>query len=312
MKVIQINSYGATEVLEVNETSSRPAAGKGQILVEVYAASLNPFDAHLRAGYMKDIMPLSFPAILGGDFSGIVFEVGDAVTDFKTGDRVYGLASLQKGGSGSFAEFVTTGVESAAAMPAHLDFTEAASLPLTGVSALQALEDHIKLRSGQRILIHGGAGGIGSIAIQLAKSKGAFVATTVRAEDENFVRKLGADQVIDYRNKAFEDVLTDFDAVLDNAGGDATDKSFRVVKKGGVLVSMRGAPNPELAKKYGINAVGQYTNVDTPHLRRLADLVQAGKVKTLIDRTFSLSEIRNAFEYFEKNRHKGKVVLRVK
>jgi alcohol dehydrogenase len=258
------------------------------------------------------MVPLSFPATLGGDFSGVVAEVGEAVFDFTVGDPVYGQAILLNGGSGSLAQFVAANTANTARKPQNVNYVEAAALPLAGVSALQALEEHIKLEPGQRILIHGGAGGIGTIAVQLAKSMGGYVATTVRADDKDYVKELGADQMIDYKNEAFEEILKEFDAVLDTVGGETTNKSFQVLKKGGILVSMRGQPNPELAEKYGVTAIGQMTNTNTQHLNHLAELIEGGKIKVPLDTVFPLEQAREAFNHLEQGHPRGKVVLKIK
>lgn len=192
MKAVQINNYGNKEVLEVNENASQPLLKEGQVLVEVKAASINPFDIKLRAGYMKDAIPLQFPFTMGGDYSGVVKEV-NGVSNLQIGDEVYGQAIALGTGSGSFAELAAANGANTAKKPHSIDFEQAAALPLVGSSAIQALEEHIQLESGQKILIHGGAGGIGHIAIQLAKALGAYVATTVSTDDKAFVQELGAD-----------------------------------------------------------------------------------------------------------------------
>ena len=311
MKAVQINTYGGNEVLEINGNASKPTLAQGQVLVEVHAASLNPVDGAIRAGYLKEMVPLSFPATLGGDFSGVVTEGGEAVSDFKVGDPVYGQAILLNGGSGSLAQFVAANTANTARKPQNVNYVEAAALPLAGVSALQALEEHIKLEAGQKILIHGGAGGIGTIAIQLAKSLGGYVATTVRADDRDYVKELGADQVIDYQNEAFEEMLREFDAVLDTVGGEITNKSFQVLKKGSILVSMLGQPNPERAEKYGVTAIGQSTNTNTQHLNRLAELIDGGKIKVQLDKVFPLEQAREAFKHLEEGHPRGKVVVKI-
>jgi len=312
MKAVQINTYGGNEVLEINENAAKPSITTGQVLVEVHAASLNPVDGAIRAGYLKEMVPLSFPATLGGDFSGVVTELGEAVSDFKVDDPVYGQAILLNGGSGSLAQFVAANTVNTARKPQNVNYVEAAALPLAGVSALQALEEHIKLEPGQKILIHGGAGGIGTIAIQLAKSLGGYVATTVRADHKNYVKELGADQVIDYQNEAFEEMLKEFDAVLDTVGGETTNKSFKVLKKGGILVSMLGQPDPELAEKYGVTAIGQSTNTNTQHLNRLAELIDGGKIKVQVDKVFPLEQAREAFKHLEEGHPRGKVAMKIK
>lgn len=311
MKAVQINSYGGPEVLEVNEVSE-PKVSKDQVLVEVYAASINPIDWKVCAGYLQKMMPLQFPVILGGDFSGTVIEVGEGVSDLKTGDDVYGQAGFLNGGSGSFAQFALAPVNKIARKPEKLDHIHASALPLVGSSALQALEDHIKLKHGEKILIHGGAGGIGHISIQLAKNLGAYVATTASEKDKEFVKSLGADLIIDFKNEKFEDKIKDYDAVFDTVGGETSDRSFLVLKKGGVIVSMVGQPNPELAKKYDVTAIGQGTKGTPNHFNKLSELVDAGKIKVNVDKIFPLDQVREAFRYIEEGHPQGKVVLKIK
>lgn len=312
MKAAQINSYGEADVIQINEDTPKPTLKSGQILIENYAASINAIDWKLRAGFLQKMMPATFPFTLGGDFAGKITEVGENVSDFKLGDEVYGQAIFLNGGSGSMAEYVVANSTNTALKPQSISFEEAGALPLVGVSAIQALEDHIKLQKGQKILIHGGAGGIGHIAIQLAKFLGAYVATTVSTDDAEFVKGLGADEIIDYKTQKFEKLIKDYDAVFDNVGGETGDKSFQVLKKGGVIVSMLGQPSPELAEKYGVTAIGQGTQTDTAHLKRLADLVDSGKVKVHVDKVFPLEQAQVAFNYQEKTHPRGKVVLKIK
>lgn len=309
MKALQMKQYGGTDVLELNQNVAKPVAGKGQVLIEVHAASINPIDWKIRAGYLKEHLPLTMPATLGGDVAGVV--AGESVSGLNVGDRVYGYASLVSGGSGSFAEFVAAAIPTVAPAPQKVNFIQTAALPLVGASAVQAIEQHIKLQRGQRILIHGGAGGIGSVAIQVAKTIGAYVATTAMADDKAFVQELGADQVIDYKKEAFEEKLTNFDAVLDTVGGDTTDKSFKVLKKGGTLVSMLGQPNPTLTKQYGVTAIGQMTHVTTEVLKRLAQLVDSGAIKIHVDQVFTLDQAKQGFQLLEEGHARGKVVLEV-
>ena len=310
MKAVQISSYGGNEVLEINENASKPIPARNQLLIKVEAASLNPVDKAIRAGYLKEIVPLPLPTTLGGDFSGIIKEVGEGVSEFKIGDHVYGQGNTLSGGSGSFAEFLIANDINTAHKPRNINFIEAAALPIAGVSALQALEENINIKPGQKILIHGGAGGIGSIAIQIAKFHGAFVAATVSKDDIDFAKKIGADQVIDYRNESFEEILREFDATLDTVGGDITKKSFKVLRKGGVLVSMLGQPDKELVNKYGIKAIGQNTNTNKQNLDRLTKLIDSGNIKVIIDKVFPIIQIRDAFLYLEQGHPKGKVVLK--
>jgi len=312
MKALQIKQYGGKDVLELNPNATKPIAGKGQVLVEAHAASINPIDWKVRAGYMKEMVPFTMPATLGGDVAGVVAAIGESVSGLNVGDRVYGYPSLLSGGSGSFAEFVVAPASAVASAPQKVNSVEAAALPLVGASAVQALEQHIKLGQGQKILIHGGAGGIGSIAIQVAKSIGAYVAATAGADDSAYVQSLGADQVIDYKKDPFEQRLKDFDAVFDTVGGDTTNKSFKVLKKGGTLVSMIGRPDAALAEQQGVTAIGQFTKVTTDGLRRLAQLVDGGKVKIRVAQVFPIEKAQEAFQLVEEGRPRGKVVFELR
>lgn len=312
MRAVQINKYGGTEVLEINENAPEPSAKNEQVVVDVFAASMNPFDWKVRAGYMKEMMPLTFPATLGGDFAGVVTEIGEGVSDYKRGDEVFGSALVFNGGSGSFAQKASANTKNIAHKPTSVNFQQAAALPLVGASAVQALEEHIKLRNGQKILIHGGAGGIGHIAIQIGKAIGAYVATTVSTNDMDFVRKLGADKTIDYKTQKFEDMRKDFDAVFDTVGGETLEKSFPILKKGGMLVSMVGQPNEALATKYGVTGIGQGTQTNAAHLTRVKELVDNGKITVNIDKVFPLEQVKDAFIYQENVHPRGKIVLKLK
>ncbi len=311
MKAAQFTNYGGPEVIEINEVP-KPPISKNQVLIEVHAATINPFDYKLRRGYMKDMMPLKLPLTLGGNLSGVVVELGEGVTDFKIGDGVFGQSYAFGGGSGAIAEYAVAGEENIAIKPKSVNHIEAGSLPLVGVSAIQAIEQHIGLQSGQKILIHGGAGGIGSLAIQLAKHKGAYVVTTARSEDVDYVKSLGADEVIDYQKQKFEEKLSGFDAAYDTVGGDTTDRSFKVLKKGGVLVSMLGEPSKNLAKEYGVTVIGQNTQTNSKNLSRLAELVDQGVIKPQVDKVFPFDQTREAFEYIETGHSRGKVVIEIK
>lgn len=312
MRAVQINNYGGTEVLEVVENVVRPLPGPGQVLVEVYSAGLNPVDWKIRAGFLKQMAPLKFPVTLGGDFAGVILAVGEGVGNHRPGEEVYGQAPVLNGGSGSFAEYVVANVANLARKPVNVDFAQAGALPLAGVSALQALEDHLKLKNGEKILIQGGAGGIGHLAVQLAKGLGAYVATTVGADDVEFVKSLGADQVINYQSQSFEEILTNFDAVFDTVGGQVLEKSAPVLKRGGRLVSMLGKPSAEAIEKFGIEAIGQGTKTDSSQLERLAKWVEAGQVKVHVAKVFPLVQVREAFDLLEKGQARGKVVLKIK
>ena len=310
MFAFQFASYDPNEVLTINNDVKEPAPSPNQVLVEVNAAGLNPVDKAIMAGYLKEMVHL--PATLGGDFSGVITQVGDSVSEFKKGDNVYGQAIVLNGGSGTLAQFVAANAGNTALMPKRLNFVEAASLPLAGASALQAIEEHIKLKSGQKILIHGGSGGIGSIAVQIAAGMGAYVAATSSEKDKEYVHHLGADEVIDYQNETFEDMLKNYDAVFVTVSGDIVNRSLAVLKKGGILVSMLTPPDPELVKKYQVTAIQQMTNTNTSKLNRLAQLVNDGKLKPQIAKVFPLDQIPDAFKYLGEGHPRGKVVVKIK
>ena len=313
MKSAQINKYGSSEVIEINQSTPEPTLSPGKVLVTIKAAGVNPVDWKIREGYMQQMISLQFPSTLGIDFSGVIKQVGEGVSssDFKNGDDVYGQAGVISGGSGAFAEIALANTESIAYKPKSSSYPEAAGLPSVGVSASQALKENIKLSSGQKILIHGGAGGIGSIAIQLAKYLGAYVATTTSANDKQFVQELGADVVIDYRTQTFEDLLQDYDAVFDTVGGDTYRRSFKVLQKGGVIVSMLEQPDSELMNQYGVNAIFQFTQADRERLTKVAQWVDENNIRVHIEKKFSLDEAGVALDYQRNVHPRGKVVLNI-
>ena len=310
MKAAQINSYGDPSVIEINEVNS-PIIKPGQVLVEVHAASLNPFDSKLREGYMKDMIPLQFPFTLGGDIAGVVVEVGEDATGVSIGDIVYGQAAGVAGNSGAFAEAVAVSAKSIAKSPEGLDFAQSAALPLVGSSAVQALYEHIQLKKEQKIFIHGGAGGIGSIAIQIAKHIGAYVATTATGDDIEAVKQLGADEIIDYKTDDFSEMLSGYDAVFDTVGGDDFNKSLAILKQGGIAVSMAGQADESRVSELQITALTQSTKVTTNTLDTLRELVEANVVQPQIGQVFPLNQAKEAFEARESG-IRGKVVLEIK
>jgi alcohol dehydrogenase len=315
MKSVQINRYGGSEVIKINQSIPEPAVSAGKVLVSVKAASVNPADWKIREGGLQQMIQLQFPSTMGMDFSGVIKQVGEGVSnsEFNQGDEVYGQAGVVNGGSGAFAEMALAKTESIANKPKRLSHAEAAALPLVGVSAWRALVENIGLSKGQKILIHGGAGGIGSIAIQLAKRLGAYVATTVSTNDKQFVQELGADQVIDYKTQNFEDMIHDYDAVFDTVGGEIYKRSFKVLKKGsGIIVSMLEQPNPQLMDQHGVKAIFQFTQADRERLTKVAKWVDENKdIRVNIDKTFSLDEAGEALDYQKDVHPRGKVVLTV-
>jgi alcohol dehydrogenase len=314
MKSAQIKRYGRSEVVDINQSTPAlisPSAGK--VLVSIKATAVNPADWKVREGYFQQMMPLQFPSTLGMDFSGVIEKVAEGIPHFKQGDEVYGQASVMRGGSGAFAEMAFANADTIAHKPRTLSHEEAAGLPLVGVSAWQALVETIELSSGQKILIHGGAGGIGSIAIQLAKHLGAYVATTVSTNDKQFVKEIGADEIIDYKTQNFEDVLShDYDAVFDTVGGETYTRSFKVLKRGGgIIVSMLEQPNQELMDRFGVKAIFQFTQVNRERLTKLAHWVDQNNIRVNVDRRFPLDETGKALDYQRDVHPRGKVVLQV-
>ena len=309
MRAAQISGFGGKEVMDVTADAPKPSAGDGEVLIEVHAASVNPFDWKVMSGQAG--AQLAFPATLGGDVAGVVAAIGPDVEGFEVGQEVYGQANAL-GGHGSFAEFTPVKATSLGPKPKNTDFVNAAALPLTAVSAYQALVDTLHLSAGQKILIHGGAGGIGSLAIQLAKHLGAHVSTTAAPEDVDYVKRLGADDAIDYTTEKFEDKIHGFDAVYDTIGGDTYTRSFEVLKPGGQIVSMLEQPNQELMGKYNVTATHQFTKVTPERLASVTKLVEDGVLAVMVDRTYPLDETADALEYLHSTHHRGKVILKIK
>lgn len=308
MKAAQLTQYGKTNSIAINEVP-QPDVAAGKVLVQVKAAGVNPFDWKVQLGYMKDFIPLQLPVTLGGDLSGVVVKVGAGVEGISEGDEVFGQASAVAGESGAFAEYAFTSPTSLAKKPTTVSFIEAGAAPLTGVSAVQALYDHMGLSSGQKILIHGGAGGIGTVAIQIAKHLGAHVITTVSTNDIEYVKGLGADEVIDYKNQKFEELITDVDAVFDTVGGETNKRSYQVLKQGGKLVSMVEQPDEQLKNQFQIEYISQATKVNPERLTKLAQLIDEKIVTVHIEKTFPLDQAGEALSYLRQTPPKGKVVL---
>jgi alcohol dehydrogenase len=316
MKSAQIKGYGSTsDVIEIDQNTPAPNdPTDGKVLVKVKAAGVNPTDWKISEGYMQQIMPLEFPATLGWDFSGIVEKAGAGVSDIKQGDEAYGRTSVLFGGSGTFAEMTLANADNIARKPTTLSHEEAAGLPTVGVSAWQALVDIIGLSKGQKILIHGGAGGVGSIAIQLAKYLGAYVATTVSEKDKQFVKGLGADEIIDYKTQTFEDLLSPngYHAVLDTVGGETYSRSFKILNRGtGIIVSTLEQPNQELMEKFGVKAIFVFSQVNRERLTKLAQWVDQNNVRVNVDKMFPLDDAAKALEYQKDGHPRGKVVLAI-
>jgi NADPH:quinone reductase-like Zn-dependent oxidoreductase len=331
MKAWYIESYGGPDKLRCGDLPE-PQITPDDVLVEVRASSVNPIDWKMRSGMTRLILKHDFPLILGNDLAGVVVGVGSRVSGCSVGDAVY--ARPDKRQIGAFAERIAVQADEVAPMPAGLDFAEAASLPLVGLTCLQGLGGLAGLAAGQKALIHAGAGGVGTFAIQYAKYLGAQVATTASVAKHDLLQSLGADETIDYRTQDFTAVLKDCDVVLDTVGGDTLRRSVKVLKPGGMIVSVSGPPGPEFAREWGLSlplsmvvslmsagirrraraAGGRYRffimHASGDQLREIATLVEGGVIRPVIDRVFDFDKTRDALAYAEAGHATGKVVIR--
>ena len=312
MKAVRIHNYGGPEVLNY-EDAPRPEPGEGEVLIRVHATSVNPIDWKVRAGYMKDFLPHSFPLILGCDVSGVIEEVGPnpaASGHFKKGDEVYSLPDHTR--NGGYAEYIVVRESEVALKPNALHHVRAAAVPLAALTAWQALFDTAQLQPEQRVLIHGAAGGVGHFAVQLAKWKGAHVIGTASAKNHEMLYELGADELIDYTARHFEDVAENIDVVLDTIGGDTQRRSWQVLKRGGILVSLVQPPSENKAKEHGVRGIMLGARANGQELTEIAKIIDAGKLAPVIDRILPLSEARRAHELSQSGHTRGRIVLRVK
>ena len=306
MKAVYIEQFGGPEVVKYGELPD-PTAATGQIVVDAFAASVNGADWKVRAGHYGKA---AFPLVLGRDFSGVVSAVGEGVADLRVGDEVFGV--LEAGREGAYAEKIAIGAAIVAKKPSSLSHVDAAALALTGLTALCSVEDALKLKSGETILIQGGAGGVASFAIQLAKHLGARVITTASAANLSYLRDLGADQVIDYNVTDFSKAVTSCDAVFDTVGGDVATRSFSVLKPGGraaFIASGAKAPTPE---RSDVTALRPAVGRDRPHLDRVAALYQAGVIRPPEVKLYQLSEAVEALRVSEARHFRGKLVFKVR
>lgn len=308
MKAVQIHEYGGPEVLKF-EDSPRPEPKQHELLVRVIASSVNPVDWKIRKGALQSRLPLHMPIILGLDISGVVEEVGPDVKQFQKGEEIF--ARTETNENGAYAEYALVKESEAAKKPKSVDHIHAAAIPLAALTAWQALFDHGGLSAGQKILIHGATGGVGSEAVQLAKWKGAHVAGTSSGENLQLLRELGADEAIDYQHSRFEDVVHDYDVVLDTIGGDTLKRSLKVLKRGGIVVSLVGQVSPEKMAQYGIRFATMSTWSDAKELQQIADLVDSGDLTPVVSAVLPLAEIQRAHEMSEQGRTRGKIVLKV-
>jgi NADPH:quinone reductase-like Zn-dependent oxidoreductase len=308
MKAIVVHEYGGPEVLKY-EDAPQPEPKGDEVLVRVIAAGVNPVDRVARSEKSAEFFHIKLPAIPGYDFAGVVEKTGAKVTQFKTGDPIYAYVALNKGGG--YAEYAVATDREAALKPQSLTYVEAAAVPLVAETAWQALIDTAKLNAGQTVLIHGGSGGVGSFAIQIAKARGAKVIATASTANQDLLKQLGADVAIDYTRQKFEDVAKNVDVVLDSVGKDTLVRSYGVVKKGGFIVSIVGDPDPAELEKYGIHGASISVEPNSSELAEITKLINEKKIKVIVSQTLPLSEALKAHEQVATGHTRGKIVLKV-
>ena len=333
MKAFILDRYGSADRVRPGDMPD-PQLREDDVLVQIHATSVNPLDLGIRDGAFKRILPYRLPLILGNDVAGVVVRVGSRVRRFKPGDEVY--ARPDKDRIGTFAEFISMHENDVAMKPKELTMEEAASIPLVGLTAWQALIERANLKKGQKVFIQAGSGGVGTFAIQLAKHVGAIVATTTSTANLDWVQRLGADIVIDYKKDDFETILHEYDVVLNSQGGETLEKSLRVLKPGGKLISISGPPDPDFAKEIGLTwIVGLlmrllsyrirkkakrqhvrysflFMSASGEQLREIGSLIDSGIIRPVVDRVFPFESTNEALAYVEKGRAKGKVVVKVR
>jgi len=308
MKAVRIHEYGHADVLQIDEIPI-PEIGEDEVLVKIYATSINPVDWKVREGYMQGRNVHKLPLILGWDFSGVVMKRGNEVHNLQIGDEVYSRPAFER--NGTYAEFIAVKANEVALKPKSLTHNQAACIPLTGITAWESLITTANIQYGQRVLIHAASGGVGTLAVQLAKAKGAKVIGTTSAANFELVKALGANEVIDYRNQDFSELLTDVDVVFDTMGGDIMEKSWKVLKKGGILVSIAGDPSLETAAQYGVRGSSVFIGPNVAVLNELTALIDGGEIKPVISAVFSLDDIKEAHKYSETGHVNGKIVIEV-
>jgi len=333
VKAFVVDRYGGNDHVRLAEMPE-PALREDDVLVQIHAAGVNPLDCKIRDGKLKLILPYRLPLILGNDLAGVVVRVGSRVRRFKPGDEVHARPDQDR--IGAFAELIAVSEDAVAIKPRELTMEEAASIPLVGLTAWQALIETANLRKGQKILIHAGAGGVGTFAIQLAKHLGAIVATTTSTANLDLVKRLGADIAFDYTKDDFETALRDCDVVLDTLGGETLEKSLRVLKTGGQLISIAGPPDPDFARRIGANWIlglamrflshrvrrsarrrhvtysFLFMRASGDQLREIGSLLASGVVCPVVDRVFPFEATKEAMAFVEQGRTKGKVVVKMR
>lgn len=333
MKAFVINKYGKKEKLQLS-VAAKPRIKDTEILVEIHAAAINLLDSKLKNGEFKLLVPYKMPLILGHDLAGVVVETGSKVTKFKAGDEVYARPADFR--IGTFAEFIALDEADAALKPKNISMEEAASIPLVGLTVWQAFFEKAHLKTGHKVFIQAGSGGVGTFAIQLAKYLGLKTATTTSSKNSELVKSLGADVVVDYKTQDFENILKDYDYVLNSQDDKTLQKSITILKSGGQLVSISGPPTPEFAKEQGLSWIMKFIikiisskirkkakqhniyysflfmKANGTQLEEITKLIEAGIIKPIVDKVYPFEQAQQAMEYVESGRSRGKVVLKIK
>jgi NADPH:quinone reductase-like Zn-dependent oxidoreductase len=308
MKAAVLHEHGGPEVLKY-EDAPRPEPKDDEVLVKVIAAGVNPVDTYVRQGMRSKSGTDNGPMIIGYDIAGIVEKTGAGITKFKVGDAVYAYLPIARGGG--YAEFAIAKEGEMSLKPKNIDFEKAAAVPLAGTTAWQALIDTAKLERGQTVLIHGGSGGVGSFAVQIAKARGAKVIATASTANQDLLKQLGVDQPIDYTTTKFEDVVKEVDVVLNTVRGDTLRPSYGVVKKGGIIVSITDEPDPAECAKHGIRGSRLMAHPDARAIEELTKLIEANKITPIVSETFPLQDVAQAHQQMETHHTRGKIVLKI-
>lgn len=306
-QAVRLHEYGDRSVLKL-ETAPIPTLNPDDVLIKVHATSINPVDWKIRKGYLKTMIDYPLPLILGWDVAGEIVAVGTQITDWKIGDAVYSRPDISR--DGAYAEYIAVRGNEIARKPKSLDWQSAAAVPLAALTAWQSLFQFANLQAGERVLIHAGAGGVGTFAIQLAKSRGAYVYATSSTRNLELLRELGADEAIDYTQTDFSQ-LRDLDVVFDTMGGEIQNKSWQTLRQGGRLVSIINPPDQALAAQHGAIPLFCFVQPNAAQLDELTQLLDAGKLKVIIDSIYPLTEIAAAHEKSESGRARGKIVIQV-
>jgi len=306
MRAIRIHQYGDVETLQLDQVEL-PKMAADDILIEVKSAAVNPVDWKIREGYLQDFIPYQLPITLGWDVAGVVVAVGSEVSDFHVGDEVFSRPNIAR--NGSYADYIAVKADEALLKSEKLDFAQAAALPLAGITAWQCLVDVAQIAAGQRVLIPAGAGGVGHLAIQIAKAKGAFVIATASTANQSLLKELGVDQAVDYTQGSLSEQVEAVDVFFDTIGGDVQASGWKLLKEGGMLVSVTEPPSEALAKEHNVRSAFVFIEPSRPILTELNKLVDAGQLMPLVEHRFPLEEVQAAHQQSQSGRTRGKIVI---